>query len=423
MQATPVWNRVNGNELRKLYSAYSTDSMAPACARAIENRLLSSGILFTSKDYSSRASEEFQSHINLHFVLFVKEALSQLLICGWCFFVVENDVPRVIPFGISDVRWRLNQETFSIELGFFRNGEDEPAEDVFSIVDTNVDFTGSIVSTMAQYLRTRSLYDAFLRNVLQADRYNANPPVYTTTMTDAVFDERDIANTGEVESLHAKLVGTDMNTRARLNVNTHKFNEAMVRSLNTRTEADVKAERTERATGLANYDADVLDDMQAIVPLPLDARVAPAPRAQARTDIVTILKHFETLACVAFGVNGESVGADTRSGGHMGAATLERANVVTAETTQKWARLFEPTLVKIYELIWGGETSPDVTVVFPSTLPAHFIDRLYENRVLSHKAYTGYVAHVIQLPHTAFDPVDRRPGADGALAPKKAATS
>jgi hypothetical protein len=409
-----AWRRVDVTLMRQLYDAFNTDSMAPSCARAIENRLLSSGILYTSRDYSTRASEEFQAHINVHFVKFVKEALIQLLIFGFCFFVVENDVPRVLPFGMADARWRVDPDKLRVELGFFRPNSEEPDESVFSIVDTGVDANGMLTSVMASYLRTRSLHDSFVRNALQADRYNACPPVFTFTQTDAVFDERDIANTGEVESLRAKMVGTDMNIRARLNVNTHKYNEAMVRELNARPPDAIRAERTDKATNLANYDAGAVDEMQPIVPLPLDARVAPAPRAQARTDIISIIKHFETLACVAFGVNAESVGADVRAGGHLGAATLERTNLVTTETTLKWGRLFEPTLTKIYDLVWGDVR--DVTVVFPATLPASLIDRLYEKRVLSHQAYTAYMAQVVQLPATAFEQADYRGGGPAGAA-------
>lgn len=407
--------------MQQLISAFTTDSMAPACTRAIENRLLSSGILFTSRDYSRRASEEFQAHINHHFVRFVRAALQAVSICGWCFFLVEDNIPRVLPPGLADVRWRINNETFTIEMAVFRPGENEPAEDVYSIIDTTIDWQGNVDSIMAGYLRTRSLYDAFLRNALQADRLNACPPVYTTTQTDQVFDERDITNTGEVEGLRARLVGTELNTRARLAVNAHDYNESIVRTLNTRSADALRREKTDARTGIANYDADLAEAPQPVIPLPLDTRVAPAPRATARADIVAILKHFETLCCVSFGVNSESVGADVRSGGHLGAQTLERINIVTSETTQRWARLFEPTLVQIYKLIWGADDEDDakvdeVTVVFPSTLPGGTIERLYASKVLSHAAYVSYMGQVIQLPANAFETGDYRAGVTPAQA-------
>jgi hypothetical protein len=415
------WRRVEPQQLQQLISAFATDSMAPACTRAIENRLLSSGILFTSRDYSRRASEEFQAHINQHFVRFVRTALQAVSICGWCFFLVEDNIPRVLPPGLADVRWRINNETFTIEMAVFRPGENEPAEDVYSIIDTTIDWQGNVESIMAGYLRTRSLYDAFLRNALQADRLNACPPVYTTTQTDQVFDERDITNTGEVEGLRARLVGTELNTRARLAVNAHDYNESIVRTLNTRSADALRREKTDARTGIANYDADLAEAPQPVIPLPLDTRVAQAPRATARTDIVAILKHFETLCCVSFGVNGESVGADVRSGGHLGAQTLERVNIVTSETTQRWARLFEPTLVQIYKLIWGADDEDDakvdeVTVVFPSTLPGGTIERLYASKVLSHAAYVSYMGQVVQLPANAFETGDYRAGVTPAQA-------
>lgn len=416
---TTTWRRVDPSSIALLQNAFQTDSMAPSCMRAIENRLLSSGILFTTLDYSKRTSDAFQAHINLHFVRFLRQALNTITVCGWCFFVIENDIPRVIPIGMLDVRWRLNSETLSIEMAMFRPNEELPATDILSIIDTPVDGQGRIESLMSSYIRTRSLYDSFLRNTLQADRQLACPNIYTQSKTDQVFDERDITNTGEVEGLRARLVGTELNMRNKLSVNRHAFNEALVRELNTRPMEDVRQERTDRSTGLANFDANAEDPPQRIIPLPMDAQIAQAPRPQARTDIVSILKHFESLACVAFGVNSESVGADTRSGGHMGAQALERVNIVTAETTQKWARLFEPALVQIYNLIWGSGsedaaedeadgTQVEVTVIFPSTLPSATIERLYASRVLSHAAYISYAGQVIQLPRSAFETKDYR---------------
>ena len=221
-----------------------------------------------------------------------------------------------------------------------------------------------------------------------------------------MFDERDITNTGELETLRPAQVGTELNTRARLNVNAHQYNEAVVRQLNTRSAESLRRERTDAGSGLAHFDADQADLRQPVIPLPLDSRVAPAPRATTRPDIVAVMKHFEALACVAFGVNAESLGADRGGGGHMAAPALERINMVTAETTQKWARLFEPTLVQVFKLVWGAED--DITVVFPSTMPSSTIERLYAARVLSHKAYVGYISQLVQMPVTAFDTVDHR---------------
>jgi len=170
----------------QLRAVLQTDAMAPACLRAVENRLLSSGILFTSIDYSSRASEEFQTHINTHFTRFVRDALRETVVCGWCFFTIENDIPRVIPAGLADVRWRIVPDTYRMELAVFRPGEEKPAKNIYSIVDQMVDIYGSIQSTVAEYMRTRSLYEAFIRNTLQADRLNAAPPIYTMTQTDQV---------------------------------------------------------------------------------------------------------------------------------------------------------------------------------------------------------------------------------------------
>ena len=195
------WRRVDAGAINQLHAVLRTDSMAPACLRAVENRLLSSGILFTTIDYSRRASEGFQTHINTHFTRFVREALRETVVCGWCFFTIDNDVPRVVPSNLADVRWRVVPDTFRVEIAVFKPGEEKPSKNVFSVVDQCVDCYGNIQSTVSEYMRTRSIYEAFMRNALHADRINAAPPIYTMTQTDHVFDERDITNTGELEDL------------------------------------------------------------------------------------------------------------------------------------------------------------------------------------------------------------------------------
>jgi hypothetical protein len=417
-----TWRRVDRSTIQQLYATFISDSIAPSCVRAIENRLLSSGILFTSRDYSIVASESFQSHVNLHFGNFVQAALKQLIICGFCFFVVEDSIPRVIPLGMADVRWRPNRTKYTIELAVFKAGEEVIDENVFKIVDCSVDINGNVVSTISLYLRTRSLFDAFMRNSLTADALNARPPIYTTSDTNSVFDERDIANQGEVEGVRASLIGADMKVRTKLAVTSHQFNEMLVRQMNARQSDSVRSERRDQMSGVSHFDADMEDIPQPVYPLPLDARVAQAPRPVARADIVSIMKHFENLACIALGVNSETIGADIRSGGHLGANTLERVNVVTLETTLRWARVLEPALVQIYKLVWGDndEDNENITVVFPSTMPSALVERLFVSKVLAYNSYVNYISNIIQMPSSAFETVDHRFDAPqpGQAAPK-----
>jgi len=403
---TDTWRRVDATMVKQLYSAFMSDGIAPFCVRAVENRLLSTGILFTSRDYSIVSSDEFQAHVNQFFVKFVRDALVQLNICGWCAFIISDSVPQCVPLGVADVRWRLNQEKLSIDLVAFKN--EEPNENVFFIIDTPVDSQGTIVSNMSSYLRTRSIYDAFVRNVLVADSLNARPPIYTMSQTDAVFDERDIASASELPEVREHQIGNDMKARTKLSLSTHRYNELLVKQMNAGIGEASRKERVDPQTGLQNFDVDMSDIPQPVYPLPLDSRIAQAPRPNSRADIVSVMKHFENLACIAFGVNSESVGADTRSGGHAGAQTLERVNVLTNETTMRWARLFETVLVNIYNLVWREASDQEITVVFPSTLPSHMIERLFTSRVLSYDAYINYISNIIQMPKASFERDDHR---------------
>lgn len=135
-------------------------------------------------------------------------------------------------------------------MAVFRDGEEHPDPNIFAVIENTVDSSGNLMSCMSSYLRTRQLLDSFVRNALAADALNACPPIYTTMVTDVVFDERDMAAVGEVDGYKASHVGADMRTRTRLAVGSHAYNEDLVRALNSRTPESLQAERTDQQTGL-----------------------------------------------------------------------------------------------------------------------------------------------------------------------------
>jgi hypothetical protein len=286
---------------------------------------------------------------------------------------------------------------------------------VLSVVDDTPDANGQVRSVMSNYLFTRSQRDAFVSSAIASERLNARPTIYTSSKTDSVFDERELASYRELT--RATNVQNDMEARTKLSVAAHALNERIVARLNARDPSAVVRERTDPFTGLPHFDALSEETTQPVVPLPLDAVVATVPRPESRVDVLGVLTHAQQTLCVIMGVNPESVGGNTRSSGHMGEKTLERAvSLVTQETTARWARLFAPVLVKLYSVIWDKEDvkkwdeldNGELTVVFPSTLPEHLIQQLFANRVLSYDAYLNYVGRLAQMPADAFEKQDWR---------------
>jgi hypothetical protein len=411
MEASEGWRRLDTSYVWQLWQAFVSDPVCSACLKALDTRLLSAGIVYTNSDYSEVASTEFQTHINVHFSRFVKDALVQMNILGFCFFYIDQEIPRVIQIGTADIRYRVNTDTFSVEIGVFRNNADVPDENIFALIDTLPDANGQLLSPMVSYYRSRILQDSFIRNAMTADYLNALPPIYTIASTDRVFSERDIAQISEVDNMHASLTNDNMRARTSLRLTDHQLNENIVRSLNNQNTPQQQARRVDTTTGLKNFDADMQMQMQSVIPLPLDARVASAPRATARSDIVSIIVHIESLACVAFGVNIESIGLATRGGGHLGAETLQQVNAVTFNTCQRWYSIFQPVLINVYNLIWGSSTKKnanDLTVLFPSMIAPMVVEKLYTSNVLTHKAYTDYLHTNYRLPIRSFEKTDKR---------------
>jgi hypothetical protein len=107
------WKRLNVDGLIELSVAFSTDPVACACVRAITSRLLNAGIVFTNKTYTKIASSDFQTHLNVHFVKFVRDLITQITIQGFACYVVDNTVPRVVPIGACEGACRACRSRWS----------------------------------------------------------------------------------------------------------------------------------------------------------------------------------------------------------------------------------------------------------------------------------------------------------------------
>jgi hypothetical protein len=407
------WRRLNVTGLLELNVAFNTDPIAVACVKAVTSRLLSAGIVFTNRGYTKVASSEFQSHINTHFVKFTREIITQICVQGFACYIVDNTVPRMLPIGAVDVRYRLNPDKYVIELACFK---DEVADDtVYILVDAEPDVNGGVNSAMASYYTTRVFKDSCVRNALVADALRARPPVYTTTSTDQAFDERDLDGVGEIDGLRASLQKDNLLSRNKIQMSVHERQEHLVSMLNKKSlnaKDDDASFRTDPLTKIRNYDYGIDFAFQPIVPLALDSHVCVVPQAQSRTDLVSIFENTARIACICFGVNSESIGMST-VGAHASADSASQHNLVTLSTVHRFKSLVGPVLVDIYKLIWAApdsdqetpELDPDaassadeVTVLFPSIIPSSTMEKLFLTQILKYDAYKTYLHDSLHIP-------------------------
>lgn len=419
------WHQFDTTVIQSYKVALYSDPVASACVRVLQGNLTAGGLRFSSRDNSMKSSGEFQAHLDLHFVPFVREALTELILYGFCFFHIdEGNRPVALPMDQVDCYWRVNADARSrVEVCVFENGRPDPG--VLAVVDSLPGVEGAFRSVMSSYYRDRTIIDTFLRNAILADKANARPDVFTSTLRSAQFNEGDVARYGEVETLRAALRARELNVQEGTHVHLHEQNSILVDSFNRLGEAAVQRLRTDPTTGLRNYDAGQEDVHQRVLPLPLDARVETAPRPVVRGDIVTHLQHFENVTCTAFGVTADSLGMG-RKGGHSSAEALHMQTQVTRETTERWKQVLSRALVGIYNLIWltggadvdverarGDTPLTDITVVFPSTVPRVVFDTLFEHNIITYGAYRQYLSDTYQLPLSEFKPDDPRLAAHG----------
>ena len=406
------WTRIDFQALGALWIAYRSDCIAQGCRNAVISRLLSGGILFTKADYSSLPGEDFNSHINSAFVNFAKSAIDCIYVQGFAAYIVDTvqKIPRCIPYTRADIRVRVDPETFETQLGFFRDGEDDPDPSVYFIVDAFPDEYGSLSSAMATYYEHRIFKDMVYRTTAEAESVRCKPPIYTQTETDRAFEERRLAHIGEVDGLRASITRDNALVRNRIVSDVHAQQQRLAEMLNAaRVDSSDPAYRSDPLTGLRNYDADLANKFSAIVPLPADARVAAAPIPQARGDFVQVCEHLNRLASICFGVNLESVGAGTSG---RSAETLSQVNSVTAATTNKFRNLLTDALVNIYDLCWREEGASEkqipVSVMFPATVSIASMLILFNQNLVTFKAVREYLHKHMGLPFDMFEQRDAR---------------
>jgi hypothetical protein len=407
------WTRLDLRAISALYIAYKTDPVAQACRNAVISRLLSGGILYTRSDFSSLPDDEFNDHINSRFTDFCRQAIDSLYVTGFCPYVIDPDagVPRVVPYTRADVRVRIDPMTFETQLALFREDDDQPAPDVYFIVQSFPDEFGSLHSAMTCYYEARIFKDMIWRTTAEAESTRARPPIYTTTETDRAFEERRLAHVGEVDGLRASITRDNMLVRNRVIGDVHAQQERLAEMLNaSRVDTSDPSYRSDPITGLRNYDADLAQKYSPIIPLPVDARVATTPMPVARPDFVAVNEHLQQLASMSFGVNLEAVGGNSA---FKSSDAMNSANNVTTTTVNRFKQLLTGPLIDIYKVLWGNKegdepAESDLTVMFPSIVSTSTMLVLFEKNILTQKALLAYLHKHLGLPIASFEKKDYR---------------
>jgi hypothetical protein len=407
------WVRLDLRAISALFIAYKTDPVAQACRNAVIARLLSGGILYTKSDFSSLPDDDFNDHINSRFTDFCRQVIDNIYVTGFCPYVIDPEagVPRVVPYTRADVRVRIDPLTFETQLALFREDDDQPAPDVYFIIQSPPDEFGSLQSAMVCYYEARIFKDMLWRTTAEAESTRARPPIYTTTETDRAFEERRLAHVGEVDGLRASITRDNMLVRNRVIGDVHAQQERLAEMLNaSRVDTSDPSYRSDPITGLRNYDADLAQKYSPIIPLPADARVAATPMPVSRPDFVAVNEHLQQIASMAFGVNLEAVGANSAN---KSSDSMNSANTVTTATVNRFKALLTGPLVDIYHVLWGkkeegDEPAESVTVMFPSIVSTSTMLILFEKNLLTQKALLAYLHKHLGLPLNSFEKKDYR---------------
>jgi hypothetical protein len=234
---------------------------------------------------------------------------------------------------------------------------------------------------------------------MMAELARANPAIYVSSATDSSFDDRELANVGEVDGMRATIQRNSQLVRNRITMDGYRQQHNLVRDLN-KSQVDTNAAawqgKSDKHTGLANYDAGEAAPEQEIRPLPNDARVVSVPLAQGRSDLLQFASHSIDGACMALGIpraflNGAA--ARTTGEAHAAAGMLEA-------TVQRFKTTVAQVLEKLFTLVYPEQGA--VLLVFPSLQPTQLYDQLFSQGVISYEAYIEFLSERHQIGKASF---------------------
>jgi hypothetical protein len=408
-----VWHRLDLSAIQALWTVYSSDFIARSAKNYVCSQLLSGGIALSDTHLQTTPGQDFQAFISEHYVPFFSELIDHVFVQGFAPYVVSPEgKPRVIPFGLVQLKYLIDDD-FALQLGAFdESSGDEPLKNIYFVVETLPSIDGTIVSATAIYYSHRLFRDTLLRNTAVAHFLLARPPVYLTQRTDRSFDDANILNVGEIDGLRASLAADGQVMRNKIQMSVHGQQEALVNSLNARRatalgDTALKT-RVDPFTGLESFDKNLTNetDLQPTIPLPLDTQPAATCQPRAPDNLVDTLNQQLVIAAGCFGVTLEAIGLE-RGGGVRSAETIALENKAAQNTVRRFRNHFTTTLKNIYDLIWADEksglTGSNLLVLFPATLDRPSMLDLFNRGIVSFDGLRNFLSANMDIRPDAFN--------------------
>lgn len=408
-----TWHRLDMSAIQALWTVYSSDFIARSAKNYIASSLLSSGIVISDTSLKATPGADFQGFITENYVPFFGDLIDQIYVQGFCPYTVSDEgKPRAIPFGLLQVKFLIDDD-YQLQLGAFdESTQDEPLKNVYFVIESLPNVDGSIVSAAAIYYSHRLFRDTLLRNTAVANYLMARPPIYLVQNTDKSYDDRDIANVGEVDGLRASLANDGQVVRNKIQMNVHQQQESLVNALNARratalSDTALKS-RTDPFTGLESYDNRMTNeaDLQPTIPLPLDTMPATTVLPRAPENLVATLNQQLVIACGCFGITLEAIGLE-RGGGARSAETIQLENRSSQNTVRRFRNHMVQTLRNIYDLVWADDTNglsgSTLLVLFPATLDRPTMLDLFNRGIVSFEGLRTYLGTSMDITPDSFN--------------------
>jgi hypothetical protein len=325
---------------------------------------------------------EFSKHVADHLVPFARQALTDILVQGFCVYGIKP--PRVgkskfpAPFifsrGLLDLHMVVDRGQDRLQC---RAKEDSKLSKIYLFVDEMPESDGTLNSRVAGVTKTISYLEELEKHDIQSFAIRSSPPVLTKTKTDNAFDSRDVLG-GGVDGLMAQDASDNMRTRNMINVDQYKQQADLIKTLNREKidSSDAFWKKHVDPTKMTYLSESLRTGVEGyvprFVPLPADAEVATFNLANERKDYVQLQKFCKTQICTGLGVPEAYVDGSQTSGGAASAIAKNMDEIVRVSLTPLRDALGK-LLLEIFHTCYGNAIT--VQCVFPG--PQN-IDKMYE---------------------------------------------
>lgn len=407
---------LNAGQAQILYRMFHEEPIIKCCAARLMQSIFSGGISLNDGTGGPRATEEFETHLNMVWVPFACDVLVNFLLWGFCPYIIAKHRhpqtrrivkhPVALEYGTYEIRFEVDENYEKSWKVYQRNYANKPlnmrepdkrVRVAFYENATRPTMHGNITTPLASIVHTVSRIDEINDYALRAEAIRSHPTLFVESTPDSRKFE-------EVSHLRA-FDGDDIEEARteRQTGNTYRKYAAVMASQRMGAESRKEESGFSHLTGqrYRSHRA-VWENNIFCVP---DGTVLSSntPQAEARPDLLQLNMHKEDIICAVLGVPKSMMFSDVARGNSSGQSSDQMRDFTFRRTVDSYKLHIVRVLNDCYQEIYKDNTD---RVTVPGT-PLNTMENIltcYDRGVINGETMARYMMRSMNASDLDVDP-------------------